>query len=100
MAVAELDCSPLQDGFAGELILPGKPPYDEARTIFNAMIDRRPAVIAQSHEHRDGRRGRPDRNRGRWRHHEPPRPGHRALRLGDDRGPRVDDGCRRSEFDP
>lgn len=47
MAVTELDCSPLQDGFAGELIPPGNPSYDEARTIFNAMIDRRPAVIVQ-----------------------------------------------------
>ena len=47
MALAKLDCSPLEDGFAGELIRRGDPSYDEARTIFNAMIDRRPAVIAQ-----------------------------------------------------
>lgn len=53
MAMAELDCSPLQDGFAGELILPGNPSYDDARTIFNAMIDRRPAVIAQCQTARD-----------------------------------------------
>ena len=33
--------------FAGEIILPDDPGYDAARTIFNAMIDKRPGVIAQ-----------------------------------------------------
>ncbi len=37
----------LRKGFTGEIIVPGDPAYDEARTIFNAMIDRRPGVIAQ-----------------------------------------------------
>lgn len=37
----------LRGGFTGEIIVPGNPAYDEARTIFNAMIDRRPGVIAQ-----------------------------------------------------
>jgi len=37
----------LRDGFAGELIQPDDPDYDAVRTLFNAMIDRRPGVIAQ-----------------------------------------------------
>jgi FAD/FMN-containing dehydrogenase len=53
MTLTDLDYDKLRDGFAGELILPGSPSYDETRTIFNAMIDRRPAVIAQCESEQD-----------------------------------------------
>ena len=37
----------LQSKIKGQLVLPSDPAYDEARTIWNAMIDRRPSVIVQ-----------------------------------------------------
>ena len=35
------------EGFSGSLFHPGEDAYDEARTVFNGMIDRRPALIAR-----------------------------------------------------
>jgi FAD/FMN-containing dehydrogenase len=32
----------------GSLCLPGEPGYDQARTIWNAMIDRRPAIVVRA----------------------------------------------------
>ncbi len=37
----------LRTSFSGELALPGQAGYEDARTIWNAMIDRRPGLIAR-----------------------------------------------------
>lgn len=46
-ALTNTDLGALRDGFAGDVITPGDPVYDEARAVFNAIIDRHPAVVAQ-----------------------------------------------------
>ncbi|HEX5096938.1 MAG TPA: FAD-binding oxidoreductase [Acidimicrobiia bacterium] len=40
-------------GFSGELIHPDDASYDEARALFNGMIDRRPALIARCTSNED-----------------------------------------------
>jgi len=42
VTAAELDITALQGQVRGQLIAPEDPGYDEARQIYNAMIDRRP----------------------------------------------------------
>src|SRR5438094_9927639 len=37
----------LKSKVSGEVLLPSEPGYDEARTVWNAMIDRRPAMIVR-----------------------------------------------------
>ena len=37
----------LQAMLEGSLHLPGDPGYDDARRVWNAMIDRRPAVVVR-----------------------------------------------------
>ncbi len=44
---AEKETAVLANNFQGELIYPGDANYDEARAIWNGMIDRRPALIAR-----------------------------------------------------
>src|ERR1700747_2838677 len=44
--IAESTVQQLRSSLRGQSFCPGEPGYDEARTIPNAMIDRRPAIIA------------------------------------------------------
>ncbi len=43
----EVDLSTLSDALEGALLTPDSAVYDEARTLWNAMIDRRPAAIVE-----------------------------------------------------
>jgi FAD/FMN-containing dehydrogenase len=45
--IAGDDVEGLAGGFAGALLQPGDGSYDEARTIWNGAIDRKPAIIAR-----------------------------------------------------
>ena len=45
--VEEADVEEFQTSLRGELLRAGDDGYDEARKIYNAMIDRRPALIAR-----------------------------------------------------
>ena len=43
----------LAQSFDGEVLLPGDPGYDAARAVWNAMVDRRPRLIARCRNVRD-----------------------------------------------
>ena len=45
--LTETSIAAFKAGLRGELIEPGSPRYDEARKVYNAMIDRRPRLIAR-----------------------------------------------------
>src|SRR5436305_1696503 len=46
----------LKQRLDGTLILPGDPAYDQARTIWNGMIDRKPAMIVRCRTEADAMR--------------------------------------------
>ncbi|MFG3156641.1 FAD-binding oxidoreductase [Streptomyces sp. NPDC048219] len=51
LSTADAATAALRGELTGEVFVPGDPGYDEARTVHNVMIDRRPAVIARcAHE--------------------------------------------------
>ena len=45
--IAAADLEALRGQLRGSLCLPGEDGYDEARTIWNAMVDRRPAMVVR-----------------------------------------------------
>ena len=47
LTVTDTAADILRRQMQGSVLIPGDPGYDEARTIWNGMIDRRPAVIAR-----------------------------------------------------
>lgn len=47
LAADSPDLARLRRRFDGQVLLPGEPGYDEARQVWNAMVDRRPAAIAR-----------------------------------------------------
>ena len=47
VAVEPADLGKLTDEFAGEVVRPDDAGYDEARAVWNSMIDRRPALIVR-----------------------------------------------------
>ncbi len=47
------DAATLRRGFAGQVVLPEESGYHEARRVWNAMVDRRPAIIARCASPRD-----------------------------------------------
>ena len=73
----------------GELIEVGDPEYDEARKLYNGMIDKHPALIARAVDAGDvmtavesrARRGTRHRDPMRWSQRA--RSGKRRRRLGD-----------------
>src|SRR5690348_83177 len=47
ISLARADVDELSANLRGQLILPGDPPYDQARRLWNGAFDRHPALIVQ-----------------------------------------------------
>src|SRR3954452_4480820 len=47
VAIRSVRADHLRQAFGGEIILPGDPGYDDARRVWNGMIDRRPALVVR-----------------------------------------------------
>src|SRR5215204_2597524 len=45
--MTNLNTESLRSNFSGDILQPGNPGYDSARRIWNASVDKRPALIAQ-----------------------------------------------------
>jgi FAD/FMN-containing dehydrogenase len=53
VTAGELETTALAGQVRGQLIAPDDPGYDEARKVYNAMIDKRPALIVRCHDAAD-----------------------------------------------
>ena len=47
LAIDDATIDRLRSGVGGEVVTPEDPAYEEARRVWNGMIDRRPALIAR-----------------------------------------------------
>ena len=47
VVLADADAQSLRSRLAGDLLTPESPQYDQARTVWNAMVDQRPGLIAR-----------------------------------------------------
>ena len=63
MSMSAIDA--LRTRVEGEVVAPGDGEYEEARKVYNGMIDKHPAAVVRCT--RAGRRGRGDRRRPRRR---------------------------------
>ena len=52
-ATGSADIDSLRSAVSGDVLVQGDPGYDEARRIWNAQIDRRPAVVVMPSETKD-----------------------------------------------
>ena len=60
----------LEERLRGEVVRPGDDEYDQARRVWNAAVDRHPALIVRPRDVADviaGRQLRPHQRRCRWR---------------------------------